>query len=167
MKTLFLILCAVLAAGCNTMPKVTTVNESNGLGNATILRNFNFYGAAAYYWPTVDGKVISGIFSDQYVSFNLTPGEHEVGVSCCIALAPWLYDGMKIKVVEGVRRYFLLSPTIAGVGYAEIEEISEEEATARIAKATRIKTGFISNCEGNSIEVTDAAPRYCFGVRQP
>lgn len=162
MRTLLLVLLALLAAGCNSMPKVTAVTESAGLGNTTILRSFNVFGAAAYYWPMADGKVVSGIFSNQYVSFDLAPGKHEIGVACCIALAPWLYDGLEIEVVEGKRRYFRLSPTIRGPGYAEIEEIPEEEATAWLARATRIKTGFISDCDGNPIEVSDSAPRQCF-----
>ncbi|HET7831570.1 MAG TPA: hypothetical protein VFK88_01255 [Gallionella sp.] len=172
MRKLFLIFLALLAAGCNSMPrsvpKVTAVNEPSGLGNTTILRNYNYFGSALHYWPKVDGNVISGIFKNQYVSFNLTVGNHKLGVGCCIGpMAPWMDDQIEITVAEGKRRYFLVSPMILRSAFPEIEEISEEEAITRIAQSERIKTGFISDCDGKPVEATDNAPWYCLGMARP
>jgi hypothetical protein len=147
---LFLFLFMVfLISGCSTLVRpVKAMSEFDSDGNnITILRNYNIFSGNIRFWPTVDGQEISGLFPNEHISFALPPGKYSIGVSC-----GWLADKIEINVKEKDMRYFKISPSLLGsIRGAEIEEITESEAIERSKNSTRIKTGFMSDCNRKSV----------------
>lgn len=153
-------------SGCASyMRHVKALPESDSGNNITMLRNYNYVGAAVRYWPTVDGQEISGIFPTEHISFILGPGKHYLGVRC-----GWSEDQVEINVKDNEPRYFKLSPDLwsfLGAGCAEIQEISKTEATDRLGKSMRIKTGYMSDCDRKSV-LYESKPDYtCFSYAFP
>ncbi len=162
----FFILIALLSGCTSYLRQVTGLPEDEGSrNNITILRNYNYNGAAIRYWPTLDGEEISGLFPKQHISFMASPGKHQVGVRCM-----WSQDQMEIDIKENEIRFFKISLDLwglIGIGCAEIEEISKAEAIERLKTSTRIKTGFMSNCNRRSVTY-DSKPDYtCFSYAIP
>lgn len=152
-------------SGCSTLVRpVKALPESDNDGNnLTILRNYNYFGAGGRYWPTVDGQEVSGLFPKEHISFMLSPGKHLVGVRC-----GWSEDQMEVNIKENEMRYFKISPYFLNpIVCAEIEEISKSEAIDRLKESTRIKTGFMSDCDRKSV-LFESKPYYlCFSYALP
>lgn len=162
------LLVVIAVVGCATAPTVKMEPENSNLGNTTIIRNFNFLASGVHYWPTVDGEAVAGIFGKQYVSFDLPVGVGTIGVKCCLGfLNPWLHDELKVAIKDGSPRYYLLSPSIFRLGYAEIEEISKDDATDRIVNSKRMPTGTVSDCDGEVIGAQQVPPTVCFSRAVP
>lgn len=139
------------------------MHESGSLGNTTIIRNYNYFSGGVHYWPAINDSAIAGLFPRQYISFDLDPGKYKIGVKCCVVpLQPVLQHAMQVDVQADTKKFYLVSPSVFRLGYAEIEEIDEQEATSRLQHATRIKTGEISDCDGNSVVMSANADTMCF-----
>lgn len=155
----------LLMSGCSTLVRpVKTLSESDSGGNnITILRNYNYLGSAGRFWPTVDGQEVSGLFPKEHISFLLSPGKHSVGVHC-----GWSDDQMEVNIQEKEMRYFKISPYLFNpIGCAEIEEIPESEAIERLKKSTRIKTGYLSDCDRKSVLFESKPDYFCFSYALP
>lgn len=165
--TLVFLIYMTLLSGCASyMRSVKGLPEDeNSRNNITILRNYNYMGAGMRYWPTVDGQEISGLFPKQHISFMASPGKHQVGVRCL-----WSQDQMEIDIKDDEIRYFKISLDLwglIGIGCAEIEEIPKAEAIERLKTSTRIKTGYMSDCDRRSVTY-DSRPDYtCFSYAMP
>jgi hypothetical protein len=162
--TLFVFM-MLLMCGCSTLVRpVKAIPELDSDGNnITILRNYNYIGGGGRYWPTVDGQEVSGLFPKEHISFLLSPGKHSVGVHC-----GWSDDQMEVNIQENEMRYFKISPNLLNlIGCAEIEEIPKSEAIERLKKSTRIKTGYMSDCDRKSV-LFESKPDYlCFSYALP
>ncbi len=162
--TLFVFM-MLLMCGCSTLVRpVKAIPELDSDGNnITILRNYNYIGGGGRYWPTVDGQEVSGLFPKEHISFLLSPGKHSVGVHC-----GWSDDQMEVNIQENETRYFKISPSLLNlIGCAEIEEIPKSEAIERLKKSTRIKTGYMSDCDRKSV-LFESKPDYlCFSYALP
>ncbi len=119
--------------------------DAKASAEVTIIRNYNFFGAAIRLYPTVNGKKIAGLYTKDFVRFRLKEGKYTLGVMVPdVFLGRWK-EGNKIeKQVEAEESYyFLLSPLpLKGM---EIEEISREEGEKRLSESTRIETGKLSS----------------------
>jgi hypothetical protein len=169
MKLLMLVILILmtLLSGCARYlrPVKGLPEAENSRNNITILRNYNYIGAAMRYWPTVDGQEVSGLFPKQYISFMASPGKHRVGVRCL-----WSEDQLETDITDNEIRFFKISLdlwSLIGIGCAEIEEIPKTEAIERLETSTRIKTGFMSDCDRKSVKY-DSKPDYtCFSYALP
>ena len=165
--TLAILIFVALLSGCASyMRPVKELPEAeNSRNNITVLRNYNYIGAGMRYWPTVDGQEISGLFPNQYISFMVSPGKHRLGVRCL-----WSQDQMEIDIKDNEIRFFKISLdlwSLIGIGCAEIEEIPKAEAIERLETSTRIKTGYMSDCDRRSMTY-DSKPDYtCFSTVLP
>lgn len=165
-KSTFFLLVMLLLSGCSTyMRPVNALPEIEGGGNnITILRNYNYIAGAMRYWPTVDGQEVSGLFPKEHISFMLSSGKHLVGVRC-----GWSEDQTEVNIQENEMRYFKISPYLLNpIGCAaEIEEIPKSEAINRLKESTRIKTGFMSDCDRKSV-LFESKPDYtCYSYAFP
>lgn len=147
----------VFLSGCSSyMRPVIALPEHESAGNnITILRNYNYVSGGMRFWPTVDGKEVSGLFSKTHISFELLPGKHSIGVRC-----GWSEDQLEVMIKEDELRYFKISPVYL-FGCAAIEEIPKAEAIERLAKSTRIKTGYMSDCYRKSVLFEDKPDYTC------
>lgn len=165
--TLILFIFMALLSGCSSYmrPVKSLPEDENSRNNITILRNYNYIGAGMRYWPTVDGQEISGLFPKQYISFMVSPGKHRVGVRCM-----WSQDQLEIDVKDNEFRFFKISLDLwgfIGLGCAEIEEIPKTEAIERLETSTRIKTGFMSDCDRRSVSYESKPDYTCFSYALP
>lgn len=157
---------AALFTGCAPLRHVVSMDENSSSTNVSIIRNYNYIQGGYHFWPTVDGQDIAGLLPRQHVSFRVQPGHHVLGVRCYGGLWPkWWHDEVEIDLTTNENRYFLITPYI--LGCAEIDDITEEKALKRLRKSDQIKTGYMSDCNGNSIAVTSEAPRLCFKSALP
>jgi len=81
----------ILLQGCSMfMRPVSAVSElePREQNNVFIMRSYNYIGGGGRFWPTVDGKEVSGLFAKQFVAFSLAPGRHSLGVTCGLAPPP-------------------------------------------------------------------------------
>ena len=159
------ILVILLLGGCASyMRPVKALPEANnGENNITILRNYNYIGSGMRFWPTVDGQEIAGLFPKEHVSFILPSGKHSVGVRC-----GWYDDQVEINIKENEIKYFKISPYLLNpIGCAEIEEITTTEAIDRLNKSTLIKTGYMSDCDRNSVSYESKPDYICFSYALP
>ena len=82
----------------------------------------------------------------------------------------WSQDQMEIDIKDNEIRFFKISPDLwgfMGIGCAEIEEIPKTEAIERLETSTRIKTGYMSDCDRRSVTY-DSKPDYtCFSYAMP
>lgn len=155
---IFLIFLSILfTSGCVGVQNVSRMKEGPlSENNITIMRNYNFVGSGAHYWPTVDGQVVAGIFGKQYVSFQLNPGRHLLG-------SRWGNE-IEVEIKENEKRFFLMSPSLFR---SEIEEIDNKEAEKRLQGYKRISTGHVSNCQGVSVPFEESKDRLCFSTIKP
>ena len=156
---MFLSACSSYVRPLNALPE----HEGEG-NNVTILREYNFFGSGVRYWPVVDEEV-SGLFPKEYVSFALSSGKHSIGVNCHNA-----EDSIDVDIKDNEQRYFIISfdylvlvnpMDIFGKRCAKIEEVPKTEALELLAKSTRIKTGYVSDCHRQSV-VFENSPNICF-----
>lgn len=160
LKSNFLMVLLMIFAGgctCYVRPVSAVPENENNENNVTILRNYNYVSGGLRFWPTVDGKEVSGLFSNTHISFMLSPGKHVIGVRCCSS-----QDQLDVVIQEYDYRYFKLSPSWNPFKGAEIEEITKEEAIYRLEKSTRIKTGHMSDCERKSVLYENNPVLTCF-----
>jgi len=166
MKLLLLVffVVALFLGGCTTLMRPVIAQheaEPEDANNVTVLRNYNYIGGGGRYWPTIDGEEVSGIFPKQHVSIKLPIGKHIIGVRC-----GWGEDQLEIEIKENEQRFFKVSPDlwffVNPLACAEIEEISKSEAANRLKESTRIKTGYISDCNKKNV-LYESSPDYvCF-----
>ena len=154
----------VLLQGCSMfMRPVSAVSElePREQNNVFIMRSYNYIGGGGRFWPTVDGKEVSGLFARQYVAFSLPPGRHSLGVTCGLG-----NDELEVDIKELTSHYYKVSIDLWALmnpmACAEIEEIPRPEALGRLDNSVRIKTGFMSDC-GNKSVLYESNPDYvCF-----
>jgi len=141
-----------------------SVSDEN---NITMLRNYNFVGGGVHFWPLVNGQEISGIYPKEHVAFKLNSGNYSLGVRCYDSVFPMQYtEEIEVSILGNESRFFLLSSKIV-FGCAEIEEIEEHEALDRLSDSTRIITGKVSDCEGNSLSYEGYEHELCFSNALP
>lgn len=167
LKSTIIIMIALLC-GCSAyMRPVKSAIEDENIenNNVTILRNYNYFGSAMRYWPTLDGQEISGIFPKQHIAIKVPPGKHMVGVNC-----QWSEDQMEININPNESKFFKISlhpASLIGLACAEIEEISKAEAVERLISSARVKTGHVSDCVGRSVSYNSKPDYTCFSYALP
>ena len=109
----------------------------------SIIRNYNTSGSVTRVYPTVNGKKIAGLYTEDYVRFYVEKGVYIFGLMVP-AHGRWI-DKNKVKKNVQVKKryYFLISPSFLN-GF-EIEEIDEAEGEKRILTSDLIQTGKISS----------------------
>ena len=153
MKIVSLLMLLLMVSGCVPLRKVKPLPETENLGNISILRDNDLSGRANRFWPTVDGEDVAGLFTSEYVSFDLPSGTHWLGVRCTNANQP--HYELEVETAAEKRRYFRITHSFATS--CKIKEISESEALGMIGHFDRIKTGYISDCERKSVLYKDAS----------
>jgi hypothetical protein len=138
------------------MPEVSNQSDNN----ITVLRDDSILGSAIHFWPTVDGKDIAGLLTNQYISFKLDHGVYKLGVRCFGGwIQTWGHDQIVIDIENNTSKYYLISP--AFIGCADIEKLLEEDAEKLLKSSQRIKTGHISNCERVGVPFDEAKKAIC------
>lgn len=132
----FLLLGSLLLSACAHGPieALPKVSDSENSAQAIIIRNKNFVGMTNSYTVTLDSQDIFGIRVGEYTKFNLEPGKHSIGVKCFGGWSPtWKENKKEWLFAAKAKYYFLVSPDAS---CAEIEQISEPDATKRISEST-------------------------------
>lgn len=155
------ILSVTLISGCAQLTptlKPVTAYPETATNNITIFRNNSIDLVDFHFWPTIDNNEITGLLPRQHTSLTLNPGDYALGTRCHY---PSHFTGHEIDVfITGNKpRYFLI--TLAFHSCTEIVEIEKTEAEERFKESTRIKTGHISNCEGESVRFSEAEEIRC------
>ena len=160
----------LLFQGCANQPStIKAMKEFKSIekNNITMLRNYNYIGGGAKFWPLVNGQEVSGLYKKEHISFQLTQGTYMLGVRCYDPLFPMKYtDEIEISIENDQSKYFLLSIAFLS-GCAEIEEIDELEALNRLEDSIRITTGKVSDCNSVSINYADYEQELCFSNMIP
>jgi len=152
MKRIMLLLLALtLLAGC--APKRGVIHSFAELpaetsAQITFIRNYNPIGSTVRYYPTVDGKKVAGLYTNEHTIFRLPAGRYAFGLMFpIIGLDRWWQDEME-KDIEAKRHYyFLLSPKfkLINMTAVEIEEINQHDADKRVQRSTLVPTGSVSD----------------------
>lgn len=160
LKCFIFVFSIIILNACAPLRPVHQLEEDESINNITIIRNYNYIASGYHFWPTINGKEISGLLPNQYISFYAPQGETSFGVKCYGGVFPkWWHDEISVEVLKGNKYYFVISPY--GLGCADIKQIELSEATEYLTSATFIKTGHMSDCDENSIAVSDESPQLC------
>jgi len=159
--TVIILYFVIFLSACAPLLSVSSIEEDKSRNNIIIVRNYNYLAGGYHFWPTLNGNVISGLLTKQYVSFYIPPGNTRLGVKCFGGLFPkWWHDELSLNIKIESMYYFVISPY--SLGCADIKQIEYDEAVYYLDGTKQIKTGFISDCSGNSIAVNDNAPQQCW-----
>jgi hypothetical protein len=85
----------------------------------TVLRGSELAGSAIYFGLTLDSRVISSLLTAEHTEFDLSPGEHRIGVTC-FAWFKWRGNELVIDVEAGSSRYFVLRGEGSGCVISEL-----------------------------------------------
>jgi len=96
----------------------------------TVLRGSEFTGAGIYFSLTLDSVVISSLLTAEYTEFDLSPGEHRIGVTC-YAWYKWRGNELVIGVEADSVLYFVLRPKGTECEIARLNSSSPELAKLR------------------------------------
>ncbi len=137
---LLLVGCAPKMGEIYTMPEL----KGESFAGVSIMRNYNFWGGGVRLYPTVNGKKIAGLYTNNHVQFRLHEGKYSFGLMVPdVVLGIWKEGNSFDKNIEANKQYyFLLSPGLMGM---EIEEIEQKEAEKRLASSDLIETGSLSD----------------------
>jgi hypothetical protein len=156
-----LILSLTFLSGCASLREVSSFDEDDSSNNVTIMRNNNPLASGIHFWPTVDGKDIAGMHTNQHIVFFLEEGKHVLGVWCYGGPWPkWWHDELEVMIQPEQDHYFVLSPYVFGC--ADIEQVTSEQARKRLRESKRIKTGEISSCDDAMMSLSDSVKAICF-----
>jgi Protein of unknown function (DUF2846) len=104
-----------------------------------VIRTSNIIGVANKYRVMLDGGQRGSLGSGRYLQFQVSAGEHGVGVSCFGGWTPtWKKDAVKFTAAAGQTYYFKIHPDLK---CAAIETIDAEEGLRMLAKSKRMGAG--------------------------
>lgn len=126
----FAVVAGVASLGCaaystSYLPPVRGLDES---AQITVIRNKNIFGAGVRVPLLLDGFEIAMMRVGQYVTFSVSDGVHAVGPRS---------TQLSLPFVRGEQYFFMVSPA-GSSGTVEIERMTPEDASKRIAVSTRI-----------------------------
>ena len=137
----------LLVSGC--APKMDKIHfmpekKTESTAEISIIRNYNILGSAIRGYPTVNGQKIAGLYTKDYVHFNLEEGKYKFGLMFPdVLLGVWIKENTIEKYIQAKKQYyFLITPTFIGM---EIEEISYKDGEERISSSSLINTGNLSH----------------------
>ena len=142
---------AFLVNGCASIREVkpvSSVMSTEPTGKVVLMRNYSFIGAGIYFWATLNGEDIAGIYTDQHTIFSLSQGEYSLGVRCRGAWTlKWELDEIIANVEHGKTYYYLLSENESSFFIplwdtcADIKEIKEDEGKRILEKSVFVAPG--------------------------
>lgn len=91
----------------------------------TVLRGSELTGAAVYFGIMLDSIVISSLLTAEYTEFDLSPGEHKIGVTC-YAWYKWRGNELVINVEADSVLYFVLRAKGTECEIARLDPSSRE-----------------------------------------
>ncbi len=82
-----------------------------------LMRNYSLVGAGVYFWPTLNGEDMAGLYTNEHTIFSLSQGEYLFGVRCRGAWTyQWELDELNAKVQAGKTYYYFQDRTQSCVG---------------------------------------------------
>jgi predicted small lipoprotein YifL len=143
MKTLVLAATAALLAGCGTtsgrLGPLPEVPDASVAAKVVVVRISSIVGAANGYTVAIDGKDIFGIGSGEHAEFQVSPGEHYLGVKCFGGFTPtWKEDSLKFDAAKASSNYFVVSPSmtcaaVRGADEAEAKKLLSGSKAVNLA----------------------------------
>jgi len=148
---MFLFIALTLFSGC--APKRGLIHTmidfpAETSAQITIIRNYNPIGSTVRYYPTVDGKKVAGLYTNEHTEFRLPAGKYAFGLMFpVVGLDTWWQDEIEKNIEVNRAYYFLLSPKfkLISITAVEIEEINIHDANKRLQRSTLVPTGSVSD----------------------
>jgi len=170
-KILFLFIALSMLSGC--APKRGVIHAFAELPAATsaritIIRNYNPIGSTERYYPTVNGRKVAGLYTNEHAVFQLPVGQYAIGLMFpVIGLNTWWYDEIEKNVEANREYYFLLSPKfkLISISGVEIEEIDQQDAKDRLQHSSLVPTGTVSESPDLAAKVL-SIPSKIIGLKE-
>ena len=129
-KKLLLIILALFIVACTSGK--TEFFPSRGysadMAEVTIIREKRIFGFGFSMEVLLDSEVIARLKAGQYVTFFVGPGVHNIGIP---------NESIAAALARGRKHYFMIKTESSQFGF-EIEQISENKATSRMAQSHSI-----------------------------
>jgi hypothetical protein len=129
-KYVLLILTAFLLAACTSGKTQFFPSQgySADAAEVTVIRQRRMFGMGFSMNVLLDGEIIARLKAGQHVTFFINPGVHHIGIPKTTLTA--MLEG-------GQKHYFVIKTDSSQFGF-EIERISANKATSRIANSQSI-----------------------------
>ena len=129
-KYVLLIMAAFLLAACTSGKTEFFPSQeySADVAEVTVIRQRRVSGMGFSMQVLLDDKVIARLKAGQYVTFFVNPGVHNIGIP---------NQNIAAALDRGRKHYFMIKTESSQFGF-EIERISENKATSRMAQSQSI-----------------------------
>ena len=124
MLTLLLLACA--HGKTDNFP---TVSDTSDAAEVFVIRDNNLVGWGVSLKVALDESIIARLRSGEYVSFNVKPGFHSLGVS---------EPTLSVPFAKGEKYYFLIGAEYSEFGF-EIQRISNEKGERWLTKTKPVE----------------------------
>ena len=125
-KTLTLTVLALLLLSCahGKTDRFPTVADTSDAAHVYVIRDNNLMGWGFSLKVALDDAVIARLRSGEYVSFDVKPGFHSVGIS---------EPTLTVPFAKGQKYYFLIGADYSRFGF-EIQRIGNEKGEQWLSK---------------------------------
>ena len=124
MLTLLLLACA--HGKTDNFP---TVSDTSDAAEVFVIRDNNLVGWGVSLKVALDESIVARLRSGEYVSFNVKPGFHSLGVS---------EPTLSVPFAKGEKYYFLIGAEYSEFGF-EIQRISNEKGERWLTKTKPVE----------------------------
>ena len=125
-----LILVAIVLTACTSGKTAffPSQGQSENVAEVTVIRQKRMFGMGFSMKVLLDDQVIARLKANQYVTFFVNPGVHNIGIP---------NSHLTVALERGRRHFFAIQTDSSQFGF-EIERISERKATSWMANARSI-----------------------------
>jgi hypothetical protein len=150
----FLLLIPLVLSACASIPVDTSapqlevrfgeaLSERVGGTRIVFVRNKSFAASAIHYWPTVNGDVVAGLLTGDYVELYSSTEVETVGAWCVRGWSsPWKHRQVDLSDSSATEFYFRLSPSMTELDQCvDVERLDKDDVLSSMNSYRRVHLG--------------------------